>query len=447
MTRQQGTSLATHYQQEFSSYSRFLLCRDLYAGVTVSLLLIPQALAYALLAGVPLASGIITASVGAFIAAACGSSRHMIAGPTNATAILIQAGIAQILAVHYGAYSDAQQLSIVVQLLAELTLLVGVIQVLAGALRFGRLASRIKREVSTGYILGAAMALSVNQLYIFLGVEKPENGGMLLSKVAHLVMELPSLHFLTTLVGLASLFFYLLFLRVFPRLPHALMMLGGAVLTALWLGWEPESGAMTAGALSNRVLLVGDMGGVKELWQMLSFPLPAFHHFLELFPAAIAIACLSSIEGISVSQAMARSSGQDPSLNRDVGSLGVANIASAFVGGMPNSGSPSRSALNLAMGAETRLAAMTAALSVLVIVTLFSEAIAYIPLASLSALLLVTVFRRLVSPKEIKEVLSGGWGPKLTLLTTVVAALFFDLDNAFFLGVLVSSLAGKLQKS
>ncbi len=426
-----------HWRWELEGYCRRALWADVYAGVTVAMLLIPQALAYALLAGVPLTAGILTAGFGTFIAAALGSSRHMIAGPTNATAILIHAGLLQMVAAHY---ADAANTTVIVgQLLLELTLLIGLVQVIAGFFRLGRLSSWVKPAVTMGYILGAVLALVVNQLFVFFGIER-EVGGSLLAKGWGLLLALPELHVTTTIIGVVSTVLYLRLSRHLPRLPNAIVMLGVAVVGVVLMQWEPNPDLISAGAAVDRAALVGDMGGVDNLWQPVRLPLPLFFHWVEMLPLVLAISVLSSIEGMSVSRTIANQSGQDPSLNRDIFGLGVASIICALIGGMPNSGSPSRSALNFALGAKTRVAAMVSGVAVLVVVTICGGLIQYIPLASLSALLLVTVVKRLVSPQKIVAMLRQGWEEKVILFGMVGAALFVDLDTAFFIGLTLSAI-------
>ncbi len=430
------------FKKDLESYSRATLRQDLLAGASVALLTVPQAMAYALLAGLPLYCGLFASVFSAIIAAIFGSSRHLVIGPSNAIAILVQGGTSQILFTYYRDLSGPDRELAAIAILTQLSLLIGILQILAAGFKLGRLTQFISHSVIIGYITGAALAVIVNQLFIFLGI--PDMAGLhsLYEKGAYLVTHVHQSHWPTAAVGLGSLILLLFLKRLNRYLPAAAITLALAAVAVFLFdlsSYSNDSGFIDpySDETLRKVMLVGDTGEVYEV--IPSFEFSAFNTGImnSLLPVAFALALLSIMETASVAKALAANSGQRLSINQEIFGLGLGNLMSSFITAMPVSGSPSRSAANYAYGAQTRFSAIFNAITVALIVIIFGNFVTRIPLAALAALLLVTA-ASIVNVKQFFLCLKATSADALVLWTTLLACIFFSLDMAFYIGVAIS---------
>lgn len=414
---------------------------DLNAALTVALLTVPQVMAYALIAGLPLTCGLFGALFATALGALFGSSRHLVIGPTNAIAILVQAGTAEILYTYYRGVTGEERDILAVQILVQLTLLVGIFQIIAAVFRLGRLTQFVSQAVVVGYMTGTAIALVVSQLFIFLGMDTPEGVLSLFQKLTYIASHLDAVHMPTVWIGAACLVFLVGMKRINRHIPAAALMLlltGLAVYLFHWSPYpNPELNDPFAEGYVTRVQLVGNAGQIFGVLPYLMFPQfdPAILN--KLVSIAFAIALLSTLETSSVAKSMASKSGESISINQEVLALGLANTASALVGGLPSGGSPSRTAMNYLGGATTRFAAFFSAVFVGLIVFVFGYFISFIPLAALAALLFVTSFG-LLQRREFFLCFKATRSDAFVLLATVLACIFFSVDTAFYIGIALS---------
>lgn len=414
---------------------------DLFAGVTVALLAVPQAMAYALVAGLPISCGLFAAIFSTIIAAIFGSSRHSVVGPTNAIAILIQAAVAEILLTYYRDLSGADRELMAIQILTQLTLLVGLIQGFAAFFKLGRLSQFVSHAVIIGYVSGTALAVIINQLFIFLGIDIPSDVSSLFERGLYIVTHLGEVHGITALVGLSSLIALTLLKRVNNRIPAAAIMLALAASlvflfeafpVASYLGdWFDNSNFI------QHVNLVTDTGEIHHAFPRVTLPFFNASLMNNLLPVAFAIALLSVMETTSVAKNVAANSGQRLSTNQEIFGLSLGNLCSAFIGAMPVSGSPSRSILNYSSGAKTRFASIFNGIFVLILVMVFSFVITRIPLAAFAALLIVNA-SGIINWKQLIFCLKATRSDAMVLTLTVLSCLFFSLDIAFYIGVTLS---------
>jgi len=428
------------FKREFNGYSWDFFRRDLIAALSVALLTVPQSMAYALLAGLPLTTGLFAAIYSSLIAAVFGSSRHLIIGPSNAIAILMQAGTAEILFNYYRGEYGLDREMMALQILTQLTLLVGIIQVLAANFKLGRLTQFVSHSVIVGYITGTAIAVIVNQIFTFLGIPNDSGGLSIYAKGLYLVTHLNQIHIPTAVVGGVCLFILIIFKRFDRRIPAALITLGLAALTVFLLSHFSIKGIPTEGMEAlhwKNISLIGDQGALGDLWPNFSFPYFDIEFLNSLLPVAFAIALLSIMETTSVAKTIAASSGQRLEINQEIFGLGLGNLFSSFICAMPISASPSRSSLNFTIGAQTRVAAILNVFFVALILYSFSFIIMQIPLAALSALLLVTAMS-IVQPRQFFLCLKATNSDALVLWVTVLSCIFLSLDVAFYIGVIIS---------
>jgi sulfate permease, SulP family len=428
-------------KKDLANYSLDTFRQDIMAALSVALLTVPQAMAYALLAGLPLTCGLFASIYSAIVAGAFGSSRHLVVGPSNAIAILVQSGTSEILFTHYRGIEGPEREIMAVQILTQLTLLIGILQIIASVCKLGRLTQFVSHSVVVGYISGAAIAVVVNQLFIFLGIPRMQGLNSLYEKGAYLVTHLQLFHWPTALIGLGSLILLILLRRTNKGVPAPLITLALATIIVHLVDMffyandviTEESSQMEV----RSMMLVGNAGQLYDVFPYLQFPYFDPKIMNNLLPVAFALALLSMLETSSVAKSIAASSGQRLSINQEIFGISLGNLLAAFVSAMPVSGSPSRSSLNYSSGAQTRFAAIFNALFVAVILYSFSFMIMHIPLAALAALLLVTAVH-IVNPRQFFLCLKATRSDAFVLVTTLLSCIFFSLDIAFYIGVVIS---------
>lgn len=443
-TQQDEISL-TNFRKDFERYSWNALHSDLIAGLTVAMLTVPQAMAYALVAGLPLSAGLYSAIFSAIIVALFGSSRHLIVGPTNAIAILIQGGISGVLFTYYREAAGVEREQLALQILTQLMLLVGVIQIIAAFLKLGRLTHFVSHTVIIAYVSGVALALVINQLFAFLGMSVPANSSSLFERIAYMISHLNAIHWPTAAIGISCFLFMIGLKRIDRKMPAGAMMLAIVAVTAFFLthfydyfeGQEFQFFDLSKiGAYFQSIAVVGETKGDNFFPQ---WDWPYFNPGImnNLLPVAFAIALLSVMEATSTAKSIAANSGQHLSTNQEIFGLGLGNFASAFIGAMPVSGSPSRTVLNYENGAKTRLSALFNSLFVCLILFAFGFLIQHIPVAAFAALLILTA-GSIINFKQLFLCLKATRSDRFVLVLTLLACLFFSLDIAFYIGVAMS---------
>lgn len=430
-------------QRDINGYSWETFRQDAIAGISVALLTLPQGMAYALLAGLPLYCGLFAVIYSCIIAALFGSSRHLVVGPSNAIAILVQSGTAEILYTYYRDLSVADREIVAVQILTQISLIIGIVQILAAWCRLGRLTQFVSHSVVVGYIVGAACAMIINQLFVFFAIPRMPGVHSLYEKGVYLLQHASFIEWPTAIVGGCSLIVLVILKRISKRIPAGAITFAIAGIAVELLGLSSYSGSshlsdvyFDDNALSN-VALVGDTGEVYEVFP--TFGLPFFNMRLMngILPIAFAIALLSVMETASVAKSIAANSGQRLSLNQEIFGIGLANLSGSFIGAMPVSGSPSRSGLNYQSGGQTRFAPIISASVVALCVFMLGFLVTRIPLSAMAALLLVTAVS-IVNTRQLMICLRATSSDAFVLWTTLLACIFFSLDTAFYIGVILS---------
>jgi sulfate permease, SulP family len=420
-------------KKDLAFYSKAVFTQDFWAGFAVSLLSIPQALAYSIVVGVPPSCGLIATILGTAICALLGSSRHLVVGPNNTTVLLVQGATASILYKYYRSVPEAAQTEVMLQILAALLLLIGVFQILAGVLKLGKVIQFVSYAVIVGYVLGSSFALMGEQLFTFFGIEYLGDESTLFEKLRYLVMHFTELNFPSTIVGVVSLVMLFVLKKLNFRIPASLSML--FLVTALVYAFGIENIIDHTG---HHLRVIGDAGGViEEIMPSLQFPLFDLRLLNVLVPYAFAIALISMLEATSISKSIAASSGQRLQINQGLFGLGMANFVLSFFGALPCSGSISRTVVNYEAGAKTRFAALYSAGFVAIFITFFGFLIQYIPLSALAALLVGTALS-VIDPKQLKLCLRATHSDASVLIITFLSCIFFSLHIAFYIGVMLS---------
>ncbi|PJD96274.1 MAG: sulfate permease [Parachlamydia sp.] len=423
--------------KDLKKYSWAAFSQDVSAGISVALLSVPQSMAYALVAGLPLSCGLLAAIFSSLIAAAFGSSRHLVVGPSNAIAILVQSGTSQILFNYFRDLDGLDRELMAVQILTQLTILVGLFQIAVASLKLGRLTQFVSHSVVVGYVVGTAIAIIIDQFYIFLGISPMEGVHSFYEKSWYLLSHLSQFHAPTLIISLVSLFLIVLLRQKDKRIPGAAITFAFMAMVVQLMGLSSEGVDTYVNGQLQQIVLVGDTGDVYSGLPSLAFPYFNTRIISSLLPVAFAIALMSILESAAVAKSIAAVTGQRLSLNQDIFGIGLGNFMASFLASMPVSGSNSRSVLNYISGAQTRFAAIFGAIFVAIILMAFGFFISRIPLGSMAALLIVTAVS-IVNRKQFLLCLKATNSDAFVLWVTILSCIFFSLDVAFYIGVILS---------
>lgn len=358
-------TVAKHWLPELRNWD--VLRADIIAGITVALVLVPQVMAYAQLAGLPAYTGLYAAFVAPIIAAIFGSSRQLHNGPVAVISLMTASALASL------ALEPAQ----LVGYAALLALMVGVIQMGLGVLRLGFLVDFLSHPVISGFTNAAAIVIGSLQLGKLLGVAQPSDQ-QFLATLRDIIIEAPSqAHGPTLLMGLGSLALIFGFKRWAPKLP-AIVITVIIATTISWAAGYQASGGAVVGVVPN---------GLP------GFVLPTgWQHISALLLPATTIALLSFVEAFSIAKAVASKTRQRISADQEMVGKGLANIATGFTQGYPVSGSFSRTAVNFDAGARTGFAAIVSGLLVAITLMYLTPMLYHLPLATLAAVIMAAVF-------------------------------------------------------
>jgi sulfate permease, SulP family len=388
---------------------------DLIAGITVSLVAIPQSLAYAQLAGVPAYYGLYAALIPTIVGALFGSSRQLSTGPVAMTSLLTAASVAP-LAAH-----GSDQFYAYVILLA---LLSGLFQIAFGMLRMGVLLNFLSHPVLMGFINAAALIISLSQLPTLLGIPATQSQHFLLD-VWNVISTANTMHEMSFALGLTAIVMLFAFKRYAPRLP-------GVLITVALLTWA--SYAMDFAKIGGRVV-----GEIPQGLPGISIPPLDWHASIALLPASFVIALISFMEAMSSAKVIAIKTRQPWNENKELIAQGFAKVAAAFCHSMPVSGSFSRSALNLAANARTGLSSVISAMFVLFTLLFFTAPLYHLPKPVLAAIIMVAVLG-LLNFKVIVNAWHANRDDGVASIVTFVATLAFapNIQNGILTGILLS---------
>ena len=343
---------------------------DLIAGILGALLVLPQGFAFASLAGLPPEYGLYTAIVPCVIAALFGSSLHVVSGPTNANSLALFATLAPLAIVGSPAY---------IQLALAVTVLVGLMQWLIGALRLGSIANFISPSALRGFMTGAAALIAAHSLPDLLGIESPEKHGTG-ELFVHIGQHLNAVRPGPVLVGAVTLAVVLVLRRVLSKWPY--MLIGLAAGTALAALINSASPWPQWGAIAV-------VGSIPPIVPRFQWPGVELTSIPELLSIAFALTIVALGQSISIAKAVAARSGQAIDANREFRGQGLSNIVGGFFSSYVSCGSLNRSMPNLEAGARTPLAAVFASLWLLLLIAFTAPLLALIPLPAIAGLLLV----------------------------------------------------------
>ncbi len=388
---------------------------DLIAGITVALVAIPQSLAYAQLAGVPPYYGLYASFLPVIVGALWGSSPALSTGPVAMTSLLTAASVMTL------AKFGTDQFYAYVILMA---LLSGLFQIILGVARMGVLINFLSYPVLRGFINAAAIIIALAQLPAMLGL-KLEHSAHFMLDVLHVIEHSGNTHLMSLAFGLAALIMLFLIRKFFPRLPGVLIVVAITTLVSYLAGFEADGGTV--------------VGAIPKGLPSFSMPPVDPVASMKMLPAAFIIAIISFMEAMSSSKIIAIKKRIKWDENQELIGQGLAKVAAAFSTGMPVSGSFSRSALNLASGAQTGLASVFSAVIVLITLFFFTPLLYHLPKPVLAAIIMMAVFG-LIDVQVIKEAWRANRQDGIAAIVTFVATLAFapNIQNGILTGILLS---------
>jgi len=387
---------------------------DVIAGLTAAAVVIPKAMAYATIAGLPVQVGLYTAFLPMVIYAMLGTSRPLSVSTTTTIAILSAAAL--------GAAVPGGEAASLVTAAATLTLLVGAILAAASVLRLGFVANFISEPVLTGFKAGIGLVIVLDQLPKLLGIHF-EKGGFF-HNVAGIVQALPETSLVTAAVGGATLLVLIVFERFLPRAPAPLIAVAGAVAGVSFLGLQ-AMGVSTVGKVPTGLpsMTLPDLALVGQLW-----------------PAALGIALMSFTETIAAARAFARSG--EPSLqpNRELLATGLANAGGALLGSMPGGGGTSQTAVNRFAGARSQFAGLVTAAAALLTMLFLAPFIGLLPDATLAAVVIVYSVG-LIKPGEFRAILKVRRTEFVWALVALAGVVLLGTLQGILVAIIVSLVA------
>lgn len=398
----------------FQNYRRAYLQPDLVAGLTVGVVLLPQAIVFAILAGLPPQMGLYSAIIAAIVGALWGSSNYLHSGPTNTASILVLSTLAPLTVPGSPDYITAAGL---------LAVMVGVFRLGMGLARLGMLVTFVSDSVIIGFTAGAGVLIAVGELRSLLRLESSTQPG-LLNTLQNVFTHLSDTHFFSLMLGIGTLAVILLLRRFYPKWPGSLIALTLAGTIVALFGLDQRG-----------VKIIGELP--RSLPPLAQLPLTNVELIGQLSVGALAVAAIGLVEATSIARSFAAQSGQRLDSNQEFIGQGLANIACGFLSGHACSGSFNRSALNYEAKAQTPLASVFSGLFVLAAMFLLSSLAAYIPRTSLAAMLILAAYG-MIDRREMARLWRGARSDALIMLVTLLATLFLPLQFAVLAGILMS---------
>jgi len=390
---------------------------DLIAGLTGAIVVLPQGVAFATIAGMPPEYGLYAGMVPAIVAALFGSSWHLVSGPTTAASIVLFSSLS--------IYAEPGTMDYV-SLALTLTFMVGIIELVLGFARMGALVNFISHSVIVGFTAGAAILIASKQLKNFFGVEIPR-GGHVQDVLISFWHQIPYINGYVTAVALSTLLSGIAVKRLWPRLPYLIIaMIFGSLVAAVL---NQLFGVATTG--------IENVGALPQTLPPLSAPDFSLTTIKNLAPTAVAVTLFALTEAVSIGRSLGARSGQRIDGNQEFIGQGLSNIAGSFFSGYVATGSFNRSGLNFQAGAKTPLAAMFAGLLLMLIVLLVAPLAAWLPNGAMAGILFLVAWG-LIDFREIGHILKASRRETGIMAVTFLGALFLELEFAIIAGVMLS---------
>ncbi len=399
------------------NYKASYLKGDLFAGLTVGIILIPQGIAYAIIAGLPPIYGLYTALVPQIMYAIFGTSRQLATGPVAIDSLIVAAGVSTL------AIADGENYIAVV---LALTLMVGCIQIIVGAFRLGFIVNFLSKPVLTGFVTAAALIIGFNQFKGLLGVDI-ERSNRIQYIIQNVFEKITNIHWKSLLLGGASILIIYGLRKVHKKIPGPLLVVILGILLMKWFTNYFEGVAI-----------------VKDIPKGLPpFEIPTINYelFLKLIPVALTLAFIGFLQGISIAKVLDDDNPESKlNANKELIALGMGNIMGSLFSSYSSTGSFSRSAINKEVGAKTTMSNLIAAFFILLTLLFFTPVFYYLPKTILAAIIIVAVFS-LIKVKDIQFLWKSNRKDFIMMLVTFSITLTVGIKEGIIIGVLLSIFA------
>lgn len=389
---------------------------DLIAGITGTIIVIPQAVAFAMIAGLPPIFGFYTAMLTPIIAAIFGSSYHLVSGPTTTSSIVLYAIVSK----HIHPETDLEAF---ISLAILLSFMAGVIKLFMGIARMGKLVSFVSNSVIIGFSAGAGVLIAFKQLKHVFGIKVPQ-GSSFYQIIKYISTHISEINWYAFSVAVTTLAFALIIRKIkkISRLYLIIAMVLGS-LFAVWLS-----------KFTGTIEVVGKIPSHLPV-----FKIPAFHfeNMKSLITGALILATLGLVEAAAISRSIALHTHQRLNTNQEFVSQGITNVVSSFFSCYTSSGSFTRSSINYQSGAKTPMSAIISAVGLVLIVLLFAKYAAFLPKPAMGGIILLVGFN-LIDFEHIKQIIKSSKKELIVFGATFMGTLFLDLEQALIIGVFIS---------
>ena len=410
-------------------YSLPRLLKDAIAGVTVGIIAIPLAMALAIASGVPPQYGLYTSAIAGIVIAICGGSRFSVSGPTAAFVVIL--------------FPVSQQFGLSGLLLA--TLMSGFILLLMGLARFGRLIEYIPLPVTLGFTSGIAITIGTMQFKDFFGLTMATVPEHYLSKVAALVMAMPTLDFGDAAIGIVTLGVLIFWPKLGLRVPgHLPALLAGCAVMAIFM--QAGHPVATIGSRFHYLLPDGSQGnGIPAILPQFTLPWNqgsglSWSLVQALLPAAFSMAILGAIESLLCAVVLDGMTVKKHHSDSELIGQGIGNIVSPFFGGITATAAIARSAANVRAGATSPVSAIIHSLLVILALLVLAPWLSWLPLAAMAALLLMVAWNMSEAHKVVDLLRRAPKDDILVMLTCMSLTVLFDMVIAITAGIVMASL-------
>ena len=399
-----------------TDYKSVDLKSDLLAGITVAVLLIPQGMAYALIAGLPPIYGLYAALVPQIVYAVLGTSRQLAVGPVAMDSLLVAAGLGTLSIVDPSQY---------IQMAILLALLMGAIQFSLGLFKMGFIVDFLSKPVITGFTSAAAIIIGLSQIKHLIGIPISQSNKLHLF-VASLINSEHAIHLPTLTIGIVSMLIIVLIKKWNAKIPSALITV---LIGSLWVYFSQQN--------QQGVAVVGD---IPEGLPTFSLPIVDWLTVKQLFPIAFTIAIVAYMEAISVAKAIqGKHKSHELNPNQELLALGASNMIGSLFQSYPTTGGFSRTAVNKQAGAKTGFASLISALIVGITLSFLTRWFFYLPKAVLGAIIIVAVFN-LIDLKYARRLYRSRKDEFALLILTFILTIFVGISQGILFGIILSLL-------
>jgi len=402
--------------ETIKDYKKEYISKDLIAALTVTVVGIPQYMAYALIAGVNPVYGLYGGIIAAIIGSAFGCSNQLITGPTNAICLLTASAM-----IRYMGLPNAYQM------LFLMTFMVGILQIIYGVVRLGKVIDFVSHTVLVGFTAGAGVLIALGQVNTLLGMSIKDSAAMsTMEKMYYIITHTKDINYYATGLGLLTMLIIIVCKKISKNLPGALLGITLPIFFIIIFALDKKG-----------VKLTGTIPSSLPPFKMVQFSLTSMK---DMMSGAFAISIIGLVEAISISKAISTNTRQKIDSNQEFIGQGLANIVSSFFQCFPSSGSFSRSAINYINGGVSRFAGVLSGVFVAIVLVFFAPYAKFIPSPCLAGVLIVTGYG-LIDQKEIKKVIKAGIVSSDSIamwVTCVLVIVLLNLDYAIYTGIVLS---------